>query len=203
MSIIELKVPTIGESITEVTLSQWLKKDGDIIKRDEAICEFESDKATLEFPAEADGKLTIIAKEGEDLPIGAIIAKLDTSFTADNSGSTDTVPQVKEASKEAPKEIKDDSSYAKGHPSPAATKILEEKGVAVESITGSGKGGRITKEDALKVATPIVKNDSGLDKTHSVIGPKLPDLSSEMNSSRSERSVKMSRMRKTIAARLI
>ena len=203
MSIIELKVPTIGESITEVTLSQWLKKDGDIIKRDEAICEFESDKATLEFPAEADGKLTIIAKEGEDLPIGAIIAKLDTSFTTDNSGSIDTVPQVKEASKEAPKEIKDDSSYAKGHPSPAAAKILDEKGVAVESITGSGKGGRITKEDALKVATPVVKNDGVTEKTATVSNVEFSEPSVEMDSSRSERSVKMSRMRKTIAARLV
>lgn len=203
MSIIELKVPTIGESITEVTLSQWLKKDGDIIKRDEAICEFESDKATLEFPAEADGKLTIIAKEGEDLPIGAIIAKLDTSFTADNSGSTDTVPQVKDASKQAPLEIKDNSSYAKGHPSPAAAKILEEKGVAVESITGSGKGGRITKEDALTAATPVVKNNGVTDKTATVSNVEFSEPSREMDSSRSERSVKMSRMRKTIAARLV
>jgi 2-oxoglutarate dehydrogenase E2 component (dihydrolipoamide succinyltransferase) len=75
MSLVEMKVPTIGESITEVTLSQWLKKDGDYVKVDEPICEFESDKATLEFPAEANGKLIFVAKEGDDLPIGALVAR--------------------------------------------------------------------------------------------------------------------------------
>ena len=79
MSIVEMKVPTIGESITEVTLSQWLKKDGDIIKLDEPICEFESDKATLEFPAEASGRLIHVAQEGDDLAIGALVARIDTS----------------------------------------------------------------------------------------------------------------------------
>jgi 2-oxoglutarate dehydrogenase E2 component (dihydrolipoamide succinyltransferase) len=83
MSLVEMKVPTIGESITEVTLSQWLKKDGDYVKVDEPICEFESDKATLEFPAEANGKLIFVAKEGDDLPIGALVAKIDTSFVLD------------------------------------------------------------------------------------------------------------------------
>jgi 2-oxoglutarate dehydrogenase E2 component (dihydrolipoamide succinyltransferase) len=79
MSIIELKVPAIGESITEVTLSQWLKKDGDFISLDDPICEFESDKATLEFPAEVAGQLIHVAKEGDDLEIGAVVAKVDTS----------------------------------------------------------------------------------------------------------------------------
>ena len=81
MSIVEMKVPTIGESITEVTLSQWLKKDGDFIRLDEPICEFESDKATLEFPAEASGKLIHVAKAGDDLEIGALVARIDTSVT--------------------------------------------------------------------------------------------------------------------------
>ena len=76
--IIQIKVPSPGESITEVTLSKWLKKDGDFVKMDEAICEFESDKATLEFPAEAAGKLIYVAKEGDDLAIGALVAKIDT-----------------------------------------------------------------------------------------------------------------------------
>lgn len=79
MSIVEMKVPTIGESITEVTLSQWLKADGDYVELDEPICEFESDKATLEFPAEAAGKLIYVAEEGADLEIGALVAKIDTS----------------------------------------------------------------------------------------------------------------------------
>ncbi|HMG16606.1 MAG TPA: biotin/lipoyl-containing protein, partial [Saprospiraceae bacterium] len=104
MSVIELKVPTIGESITEVTLSKWLKSDGDIVKIDEAICEFESDKATLEFPAEAAGKLMHVAKEGEDLKIGAIVAKIDTSQAAESK------PSKPEAdTKEEPKEIETES----------------------------------------------------------------------------------------------
>ncbi|MFK7978778.1 MAG: biotin/lipoyl-containing protein, partial [Saprospiraceae bacterium] len=82
MSLVELKVPAIGESITEVTLSQWLVGNGEYVKLDQAICEFESDKATLELPAEAAGKLIWVAEEGDDLEIGAVVAKVDTSVTA-------------------------------------------------------------------------------------------------------------------------
>ncbi|MEO1714635.1 MAG: biotin/lipoyl-containing protein, partial [Bacteroidota bacterium] len=87
MSVIEMKVPTIGESVTEVTLSQWLKSDGDYVELDEPICEFESDKATLEFPAEAAGKLIYVAAEGDDLEIGALVAKIDTSVAAPAGGT--------------------------------------------------------------------------------------------------------------------
>ena len=79
MSLLDLKVPTIGESITEVTLSKWLKPNGAFVKLDEALCEFESDKATLEFPSEAAGTLNHIAKEGDDLAIGSIVAQIDTA----------------------------------------------------------------------------------------------------------------------------
>jgi pyruvate/2-oxoglutarate dehydrogenase complex dihydrolipoamide acyltransferase (E2) component len=94
MSLIEMRVPPVGESINEVTLSRWLKEEGAIVKLDEPICEFESDKATLEFPAEATGKLTYVAKEGDDLTIGALVATIDTSFVSEAA----TVPT-------APKEI--------------------------------------------------------------------------------------------------
>jgi 2-oxoglutarate dehydrogenase E2 component (dihydrolipoamide succinyltransferase) len=89
MSVIEIKVPEVGESITEVTLAQWLKKDGEYVKEDEPICEFESDKATLELPAEKAGKLTHVASEGDDLEIGALIAKIDTSAEAPEEKSSD------------------------------------------------------------------------------------------------------------------
>src|SRR5262245_17287588 len=85
MSVVEMKVPVIGESINEVTLSQWLKPDGSFVKIDEPICEFESDKATLEFPAEAEGKLIHVAKEGDDLAIGALVARIDTSVKANGT----------------------------------------------------------------------------------------------------------------------
>ena len=90
MAVIDIKVPAIAESITEVTLSVWLKADGDIVKIDESLCEFESDKATLELPAEVAGKLKIIAEEGSDLKIGDIIATIDTDAAAAPSASATT-----------------------------------------------------------------------------------------------------------------
>jgi len=106
MSVVEMKVPTIGESITEVTLSQWLKKDGEYVKLDEPICEFESDKATLEFPAEASGKLIYVAAEDDDLEIGALVAKIDTSVEASAGG--DAPAPTDEAASEKPAEKKEE-----------------------------------------------------------------------------------------------
>ncbi|MEZ4909437.1 MAG: 2-oxoglutarate dehydrogenase complex dihydrolipoyllysine-residue succinyltransferase [Saprospiraceae bacterium] len=208
MSVIELKVPTIGESITEVTLSQWLKKDGDIVKRDEPICEFESDKATLEFPCEADGKLTWVAKEGDDLAIGAVVARLDTSYVAADAkpvADTDKSPKVPtnddKDSVQSIAVIPSKEDYAQGHPSPAAAKILNEKGIPPETVQGSGKDGRITKADA-EAASPLeMKKD-----VVTPISPKTgdtPTSKSILLGDRGERVVKMSRMRKTIAARLV
>src|SRR6186997_2666203 len=108
MSVVEMKVPVIGESINEVTLSQWLKPDGSFVKRDEPICEFESDKATLEFPAEAEGKLIHVAKEGDDLAIGALVARIDTSVKSSN-GKT-TPPPAKEEKAQEKKEAKEPES---------------------------------------------------------------------------------------------
>src|SRR5690606_490860 len=113
MAIIEMKVPTIGESITEVTLSQWLKKDGDFVNIDELICEFESDKATLEFPAEASGKIIHIAKEGDDLAIGALVAQIDTSVTKGDSPVT--TPPATEPKKEALPESKAEEQKSGQH----------------------------------------------------------------------------------------
>jgi len=194
-----MKVPTIGESITEVTLSQWLKKDGDFVKVDEAICEFESDKATLEFPAEASGKLIYVAKEGDDLPIGALVAKIDTSVAGSESPSapaTTLTPEVTPTSS-----VAHTQNYASGHPSPAAGKILREENISTQTVSGTGKDGRITKEDAIKAveskstapATPIVNEVPASSVTTKVIIP----------GSREIRVEKMSRMRKTIAARLV
>ena len=207
MSIVEMKVPTIGESITEVTLSQWLIEDGGYVKLDQPICEFESDKATLEFPAEAEGKLIHVAAEDDDLEIGALVAKIDTSVKPEGPSTDETVPpkNIKtEVSGATSTEVKptptptatavENKSYATGHPSPAAAKIIREKGLGTEDIKGTGVDGRITKEDALKA-----------DKTNaSSLTPEVahPILSAPVNS-RNERREKMSRMRRTIAARLV
>src|SRR5210317_100790 len=128
MPIVEMKVPVIGESITEVTLSAWLKANGDYVDLDEPICEFESDKATLEFPAEAAGKLIHVAAEDDDLEIGALVAKIDTD--AVKKGGSETKEEVKSAAPEpVAADESDENTYAAGHPSPAAAKILAEKNV--------------------------------------------------------------------------
>ncbi len=211
MSIVEMKVPTIGESITEVTLSQWLKGNGEFVELDEPICEFESDKATLEFPAEASGKLIYVAAEGDDLEIGALVAKIDTSVEKEKAEGKpkggDQVEDEVEVEDEAevedapasPDKKEADTSYAQGHPSPAAGKILREKGMDPADIDGTGVGGRITKEDAQKAQSPKApKRDENIAEVQSTSSP-IPGASF----SRNDRKEKMSRMRRTIAARLV
>ena len=193
-----MKVPTIGESITEVTLSQWLKKDGEIVRTDEPICEFESDKATLEFPSEATGKLIYVANEGDDLAIGALVAKIDTSVTVPGgvSPSRSSTPEADKPAAE--KENAPAADYATGHPSPAAAKILREGNVKPGDVTGSGKDGRITKEDALQV----IQNTTSVPTTNQEESA-TKSYEAPASGSRNTRIEKMSRMRKTIAARLV
>ncbi len=197
MSLVEMKVPTIGESITEVTLSQWLKKEGDFVKVDEPICEFESDKATLEFPAEASGKLIYVANEGDDLAIGALVARIDTSVT---NGEPIMAPLV---SSTEPAKIGEapNQNYATGHPSPAAGKILREGDVDPTNVSGSGKDGRITKEDAVKAVENKNVSSTTIPQTPVETAPTLPKM--VVSGARVVRVEKMSRMRKTIAARLV
>ena len=191
-----MKVPTIGESVTEVTLSHWLKRNGDYVDLDEPICEFESDKATLEFPAEAAGKLIHVASEGDDLEIGAMVAKIDTSVKAQSSGNkaVETKTSV-ESPKEPPhpETSEPKEHFAKQHPSPAAAKILREKEIDPSSVEGTGKDGRITKTDALKANKESERLKSS---EESPVKPK-------MDFSRNVRRERMSRMRRTIASRLV
>ncbi len=205
MAVIEIKVPSIAESITEVTLSQWLKEDGAIVKRDEPICEFESDKATLELPAEVAGRLIHVATEGSDLKIGDVVAKIDT----DAAGATATVPAAPKVEQAAPTTPNPSAAtYATGTPSPAAGKILAEAGVAATEVSGTGRDGRITKEDAVQAAA---NKPAASPKVEEVATPKVetpkPAASAPSVSSasfgRNERRVKMSRMRQTIAKRLV
>ena len=222
-----MKVPVIGESINEVTLSQWLKPDGSFVKIDEPICEFESDKATLEFPAEAEGKLIHVAKEGDDLSIGALVAKIDTSVKSNGKPAPtdgDAAKEEKPKEKSEPKaqekpatkipEEKPENSIEKpeqlsGHPSPAAAKILRETSVNPSSVSGTGKEGRITKDDAVKAAAN--KTEETVDKSSKPAKPETPAAEETQKQSssphipfqREERREKMSRMRRTIARRLV
>jgi 2-oxoglutarate dehydrogenase E2 component (dihydrolipoamide succinyltransferase) len=183
----EMKVPAVGESITEVTISTWLKKDGDFVKLDEVIAEVESDKATFELPAEANGILKIVAKEKETLPIGGLICRIEV---AEGAPAGDESPSgEKVTSKE------NGTNYAAGHPSPAAAKILNEKGIPANQIQGTGVGGRITKEDAQNAQTPA----AGKAEKSVPSGP--PAISA--GGTREERREKMTSLRKTIARRLV
>lgn len=190
----EMKVPAVGESITEVSISTWLKKDGDLVHLDEVIAEVESDKATFELPAEANGILRIVAKEKETLPIGGLICRIEVM---------EGVPAVSGAKASAPVAVAagtgTEKSYAAGHPSPAAAKIIEEKGMTPGQVQGSGVGGRITKEDAQKAQAGQQKAAETKSQVPIPSGP--PVISN--GQSRGERREKMSSLRRTIAKRLV
>ena len=152
--VLEMKVPSPGESITEVEIATWLVEDGDYVEKDQPIAEVDSDKATLELPAEESGIITLKAEEGDAVEVGAVVCLIDRS-AAKPEGATDvsTKEEVQETPKvETPKETSKET-YATGTASPAAKKILAEKGMDASSVQGTGKDGRITKEDAVK-ATP-------------------------------------------------
>lgn len=154
--ILEMKVPSPGESITEVEIAQWLVKDGDYVEKDQAIAEVDSDKATLELPAEASGTITLKAEVGEAVAVGAIVCLIDTAAAkpsgeakpAQEEKPKQEVPKAAPAKKEEAPAKAAEKTYASGSPSPAAKKILDEKGIAPETVKGSGRSGRITKEDA-------------------------------------------------------
>jgi 2-oxoglutarate dehydrogenase E2 component (dihydrolipoamide succinyltransferase) len=184
-----MKVPSPGESITEVEIATWLVKDGDYVEKDQAIAEVDSDKATLELPAEASGIITLKAEEGDAVAVGAVVCLIDTSAAKPEDSASESAPAAPVA--EAPKTVApapvaaapvQAASYASGTPSPAARKILDEKNIAPSSITGTGKDGRVTKDDAVH-ATPSMGTPTG-------------------GSRGSERS-KLSMLRRKVAERLV
>lgn len=198
-----IKVPPVGESISEVTLSQWMKKDGDYVEMDEVIAELESDKATFELTAEKAGTLKTIAKEGDTLEIGAPVCSIEEGGKSDNKPAVEeNAPAEDEAKKPSGKSEEKGSTYASGTPSPAAAKILAEKGVEAESVKGTGVDGRLTKEDAIK-ASASAKASAG------EAGTKAPAVAASSPAkvsapgSRLERREKMSSLRKTVAKRLV
>jgi len=149
--ILEMKVPSPGESITEVEIAEWLVQEGDYVEKDQAIAEVDSDKATLELPAEASGTITFKAEVGDAVEVGAVVCLIDTSAEKPEGGDTPKVPVSTPEVVATPKvEAVATTTYATGSASPAAKKILSEKGIDATAIVGTGKDGRITKEDAVK-----------------------------------------------------
>ena len=187
---IEMKIPAVGESITEVTLSKWIKNNGDYVQMDEIIAELESDKATFELTAEKAGVLITKASEGDTIAIGSVVCAIDDKAAAPAKTAT---PQIEKATTSAPvsetKKSNNESTYASGHPSPSAAKILSEKGIDVQALKGSGKDGRITKEDAQAANTAAPKS--------SVTNTVTPAGTRAMHAE------KMSSLRKTVAKRLV
>ena len=188
---IEMKIPAVGESITEVTLSKWIKNNGDYVQMDEIIAELESDKATFELTAEKTGVLITKASEGDTIAIGSVVCAIDDKAAAPVSAAKSTPAVEKVVITSTPvsetKKSNNEATYASGHPSPAAAKILSEKGIDAQAIKGSGKDGRITKEDAQAANLSEAKSAAA------IIAP----------GSRATRSEKMSSLRKTVAKRLV
>jgi 2-oxoglutarate dehydrogenase E2 component (dihydrolipoamide succinyltransferase) len=192
MAVIEIKIPAVGESITEVTIASWSKKEGDAVKMDEVLCELESDKATFELPAEAAGTLHIVAQPGSVVPIGGVVATISTSGAA-TVASNNKVAEVVAASEPKPNT---ENNHA-GQPSPVAANILAEKGIDPATITGTGVGGKITKEDALHASKPaVVAPVAQAEAPKAVASPAIAGA-------RGERREKMTSLRKTIARRLV
>lgn len=188
-----MKVPSPGESIKEVEIATWLVKDGDYVEKDQAIAEVDSDKATLELPAEMSGVITLKAEEGDTVAVGAVVCLIDTD-AAKPSGSA-AAPAAEAPKAEAPKaEVKAETpkaepvqapaatSYAAGTPSPAARKILDEKNIAPATVSGTGKGGRITKDDAVNA---------------------VPSMGTPTGGSRGTERTKLSMLRRKVAERLV
>jgi 2-oxoglutarate dehydrogenase E2 component (dihydrolipoamide succinyltransferase) len=155
--ILEMKVPSPGESISEVEIAEWLVKDGDFVEKDQTIAEVDSDKATLDLPAEESGVITLKAEEGDAVAVGQVVCLIDTSAKAPKTNKVEEKEKVVEVIKsvDKPKEITVKKSFENGIPSPAASKILSEKNIPISSVTGSGRGGRITKDDALKALPKV------------------------------------------------
>lgn len=196
MAILEMKVPSPGESISEVEIAQWLVSDGDYVEKDQTIAEVDSDKATLELPAEASGTITLKAGEGDVVKVGQVVCLIDTDAAKPEGSAAPKVEEVKPVVASAaevkavvpnPDPIKKDVSYASGTPSPAAAKIMSENGISNKQVSGTGKDGRITKQD-------VVNAMSAGFSTESAQG---------WGGTRDQNREKMSMLRRKIAERLV
>jgi 2-oxoglutarate dehydrogenase E2 component (dihydrolipoamide succinyltransferase) len=201
---IEMKIPTVGESITEVTVAKWLKEDGAQVSRDEVIAELESDKATFELPAEGSGTLRHAVKEGETIAIGTVIARIEGG-----GGSAPAAPVAAPAAEAKPSATPalaqpsgGASTYATGVPSPAAGKILEEKGIKPGDVSGTGRDGRITKEDAQNAQAKPAATPASAPQAAAPAAPSAAPAA-PATSDRTQRRERMSNLRKTVARRLV
>ena len=172
--ILEMKVPSPGESISEVEIAQWLVSDGDFVQKDQTIAEVDSDKATLDLPAEESGIITLKANEGDTVAVGAVVCHIDTKGKKQKNSSNNKVEKniiINQQSDLKDSDEKLEIKSSTGIASPAAKKILEEKGIDASSVKGSGRSGRISKEDAIK-ALPKIDLDA-ISKNRSITSKKM------------------------------
>ena len=197
-SVLEMKVPVVGESISEVTIAKWLKKDGEAVNLDEIICELESDKATFELPAEASGVLRHSASEGETLAIGEVIARIEVGGTA---GAQPAAAKAADATAATATPV---AASANGGVTPVAANILAEKGIDPSSVKGTGSGGRVTKEDALAATKPADTKPAQASAPAAAPAASAPATAKTTElDARGQRREKMSSLRRTIARRLV
>ncbi|WP_298550123.1 2-oxoglutarate dehydrogenase complex dihydrolipoyllysine-residue succinyltransferase [uncultured Algibacter sp.] len=180
--ILEMKVPSPGESITEVEIATWLIEDGDYVEKDQAIAEVDSDKATLELPAEASGTITLKAEEGDAVDVGAVVCLIDTSVEKPAGGDVPKAETKVEIPKVETPKVTETKTYATGSASPAAKKVLAEKGIDATTVKGTGKAGRVTKDDAVNA---------------------VPSMGTPAGGSRGTSRSKMSMLRRKVAERLV
>ncbi|WP_298365535.1 2-oxoglutarate dehydrogenase complex dihydrolipoyllysine-residue succinyltransferase [uncultured Lutibacter sp.] len=179
--ILEMKVPSPGESITEVEIAAWLVEDGDYVEKDQPIAEVDSDKATLELPAEESGIITLKAEEGDAVEVGSVVCLIDMDAKKPEGTTEKEISKV-EAPKAVEKPTETTTTYASGSASPAAKKILEEKGIKPSEVKGTGKDGRVTKDDAVKA---------------------IPSMGTPAGGSRGSEKTKLSMLRRKVAQRLV
>lgn len=191
MSIVELKVPSPGESITEVVIARWVKQTGDVVEKDDVLAEIDSDKATLTLNAEESGKIEVLAAEGDTVKVGQVVVKIDTSVKPEKKA------EVKVEKVETKKEpvvstntVEKSNSYASGTPSVAAAKLMAENNISANQLNGTGKDGRITKQDVLSALS------NGLPNVQQT-------LSNTWKGGRDKDRSKMTSLRKTVAKRLV
>jgi 2-oxoglutarate dehydrogenase E2 component (dihydrolipoamide succinyltransferase) len=194
MSIVEIKIPSPGESITEVEIGSWLKADGDYVQLDETICEIETDKATLPLIAESAGALKIILQEGETAGIGDVACSIDTEAAQPETSSAEISSVTSETADSPEQSVSTTDSYAAGHPSPAARKMMAEQGIA--NVSGGGPGGRITKEDVRQHDRQVPEAVAAAESAQQAEAP-------EVSGSRNKKRERLSRLRRKLAERLV
>ena len=210
---VDIKIPSPGESITEVEIGNWLKADGDFVQMDEPLCEIETDKATLPLPAESSGILKIVLQTGETAQVGDVLCTIEPSDAPAAASAPTAEPEPAKAEPPSSPEpatapAPQPESYAAGHPSPAAQKLMAEQGVAAEAVSGTGPGGRITKQDAVEQATPAAPAPETPSAPSAPVAeapaaaqasPAVPAVSG----TREVRRERMSRLRRKLSERLV